>query len=63
MANRLTTYINESVEELKKVAWPTPMETRNYTFLVIIVSLVVAAFLGVIDMIFTYGFKFLSSRF
>jgi len=61
MANRLSGYIKESVEELKKVTWPTATETRNYTLLVIGVSLVVALFLGALDIIFTFGLeKFLS---
>ena len=57
MANKLTNYIKESVEELKKVTWPTAKETRNYTLLVIAVSLVVAFFLGVLDIIFTFGLE------
>ena len=61
MANRLSLYLKESVEELKKVTWPTATETRNYTLLVIGVSLVVAFFLGALDIIFTLGLeKFLS---
>ena len=57
MANRLSGYIKESVEELKKVTWPTATETRNYTLLVIGVSLVVAFFLGALDIMFTYGLE------
>ncbi len=57
MANKLSNYIMESVAELKKVSWPTPKETRNYTLLVIGVSLAVAFFLGALDLVFTYGLE------
>ena len=55
MPNKLTNYIKASIEEMKKVTWPTKKETQNYTFLVIGVSLAVAAFLGALDYIFTIG--------
>jgi preprotein translocase subunit SecE len=53
--NRLTKYIKESVAEMKKVTWPTKKETRNYTVLVIGVSLAMALFLGLLDFIFSWG--------
>ena len=43
--NKLTTYIQESVAEMKKVTWPTRKETYNYTLLVIGISAGVAIFL------------------
>lgn len=49
MANRIFSYFRESREELKKVVWPSWLETRNNTLLVIGISLFVAAFLGVLD--------------
>lgn len=53
MANLLS-YFRESREELKKVAWPTWLETRNNTMLVIGITLFVAAFLGLLDLGFGY---------
>jgi len=55
--SKLTNYIKGSFEEMKKVTWPTKKETRNYTYLVIGVSLAVAAFLGALDYIFTFGLE------
>jgi preprotein translocase subunit SecE len=46
---------------MKKVTWPTKKETRNYTLLVIGISIVVAAFLGALDYIFSKGFEKLIS--
>lgn len=39
--------------EVKKVNWPTRKETLKYTVIVIVVSAVVAAFLGGLDFIFS----------
>lgn len=49
MAFKLSNYIRESRDELRKVVWPTRAETTNHTLLVIGISLAVAAFLGAID--------------
>ena len=57
--NKITKYLKASIEEMKKVAWPTKKETYNYTILVISVSLGVALFLGLLDIIFNYGLQFL----
>ncbi|MFA4834088.1 MAG: preprotein translocase subunit SecE [Patescibacteria group bacterium] len=54
MANRLVDYIKASIEEMKKVTWPTKKETYNYTLLVIGLSLAVAAFLGALDYLFNW---------
>jgi len=54
MANRLFSYFRESREELKKVAWPNRHETRNNTLLVIGISVFVAVFLGLLDLLFSY---------
>ncbi|MFH0923933.1 MAG: preprotein translocase subunit SecE [Candidatus Falkowbacteria bacterium] len=53
--NKLTKYIAGSIEEMKKVTWPTKKETYSYTLLVIGISLAVAVFLGVLDYIFSFG--------
>ena len=62
LANRLQTYIRESIEEMKKVTWPTKKETTNYTIMVIAISLGMAAFLGILDFIFTKLLEYLINR-
>ena len=54
MANKLVNYVKSSIEEMKKVTWPTKKETYNYTLLVIGISLAVAIFLGALDYIFSF---------
>ncbi|MEK7203394.1 MAG: preprotein translocase subunit SecE [Patescibacteria group bacterium] len=60
--NKITNYIQGSIEEMKKVVWPTKKETYNYTVLVICVSLGVAIFLTVLDFIFSQGIKFIINK-
>lgn len=55
--NKLTTYIKESIEEMKKVTWPTKKETYHYTLLIIGISLGIALFLGLLDYIFSLGIQ------
>jgi preprotein translocase subunit SecE len=50
---KVVTFLKEVRLEMKKVNWPTRRETIRYTLIVIGVSLVVAAFLGGWDFIFT----------
>ena len=60
--SKLANYIKGSVEEMKKVTWPTKKETYQYTMLVIGISLVVAAFLGGLDYVFNWGLQFIINR-
>ncbi|MAZ67460.1 preprotein translocase subunit SecE [bacterium] len=53
MANRLIQYVRDTRAELKHVSWPTQKQTVIFTVLVIIISLLVAFFLGAFDYIFT----------
>ncbi len=52
MANKITTFLQEARTELKKVRWPTREQTIQYTLGVIVVSIVVAIFLGTLDYLF-----------
>lgn len=54
---KLIKYIKSSIEELKKVTWPTKQETYNYTWLVIGISIFVAIFLGGLDYLFSFILK------
>ena len=60
--SKLTDYLKGSVEEMKKVTWPTKKEAKNYTLLVIGISLGVAAFLGILDYAFSFGIEKIITR-
>jgi preprotein translocase subunit SecE len=49
---KIVDYIKETKGEMKHVSWPTRKQAIAYTIMVIVVSLFVAAFLGVFDYIF-----------
>jgi len=48
----LVEYIKETKAELRHVSWPTRKQATVLTIAVIILSLLVAAYLGVFDWIF-----------
>ena len=48
---KIITFFKEVRLEIKKVNWPTKQETLRYTLIVIGLSVVVAAYLGIIDLL------------
>lgn len=54
MLFKLKSYIQDSYQEFHRVNWPTRQETIRLVLIVISVSIGVAIFLGVLDMIFVY---------
>jgi preprotein translocase SecE subunit len=48
-------YLKDTRGELRHVAWPTQTQTIVYTALVIALSILVAAYLGFFDYVFTTG--------
>ncbi len=55
----LIDYLRETKGELKHVNWPTQTQTIAFTVLVIVISVVVAYFLGAFD----FGFAYLLETF
>ena len=51
MIERIKTYLAETRTELKKVTWPSRQDLIDSTRVVIIASLIVTVFVGVIDQI------------
>lgn len=49
---RLNQYVHETVQEIKQVSWPTQRQTIEMTMLVIAVSIVLGAYIGILDYIF-----------
>ncbi len=48
----IVNFYKETVGELRKVVWPTWLEARNLTIIVLIVIFVMAAILGSFDWLF-----------
>ncbi|MBI3046398.1 MAG: preprotein translocase subunit SecE [Candidatus Harrisonbacteria bacterium] len=53
MFSKLTSFLQESKQELMRVNWPSREDTTRLTLAVIVISLLVALFLGVLDFIFS----------
>jgi preprotein translocase subunit SecE len=50
------------LEELKKVSWPTKKETIRLTAVVIIISLIIGLYIGIIDVLLAKGLEFLTLK-
>ena len=59
MFERIKTYLLETRAELKKVSWPTKEELKESTRVVIIASVVLTVFTGVIDQILSFFVRFI----
>lgn len=57
MLRGLLDYFQESRAELKRVNWPTKDQVKNYTFLIILLSVLVALFLGGLDLLFSWSLR------
>lgn len=57
-----TTYIKETIAELKLVRWPTRKETINLTVIVIAISVLVGAYVGGLDFVFANLLKSLATQ-
>jgi preprotein translocase subunit SecE len=53
-------YATGVVDELKKVSWPTRQETMQLTFIVIVISLIIGAYIGIIDVLLTMALEALA---
>ena len=52
MFSKLTSFLQESKQELLRVNWPTRQETLRLTGVVVLISILVALFLGLLDAVF-----------
>ncbi len=57
MKEKIITFFQDVVKEMKKVTWPTMDELKESTTVVIVSCLLISAFTYVIDMIITQLFK------
>ena len=53
MFAKLSSFLQESKQELLRVNWPSRQDTIRLTLVVIAMSLLVAFFLGALDFVFT----------
>ncbi len=54
---KITKFLKEVRAELRKVTWPTKDELIGSTIVTIVVSLIVAIFIGIVDRILSIGVR------
>jgi preprotein translocase subunit SecE len=54
MFGKIGSFFGESKQELAKVNWPTRRELADSTLLVIVVTLIIAAFIFVVDLVLSF---------
>ena len=62
MANQIVkaNFASDIIDELKKVSWPTKAETVRLTTIVIIVSLIIGLYVGIIDILLAKGLEIIT---
>jgi preprotein translocase SecE subunit len=53
MIEKIINYVKDSINEIKKVSWLTPKETKKITIEVILFSLLLAIIYGLTDTFFS----------
>lgn len=61
--NKTTNYIKEVIAESKNVTWPTKKQTVFFTISVLVISVLIAYYLGLFDFIFQKGLGYLLNLF
>lgn len=56
-----TGFMTDLVNELNKISWPTKKETIKLTVVVLTISLIVGAYLGIIDILLTKMLEYLTT--
>lgn len=57
MKDKIINFFTDIVKEMKKVSWPKKEELRESTMVVIITSLIFAAFVYLVDKVLSEGLK------
>lgn len=52
---RMALFFRQMVAELRKVIWPTRKELLNYTWVVLVFVVIMGAYIGVLDFVFSRG--------
>ena len=59
---KIKKFLKEVVAELRKVTWPTKDELIGSTIVTIVVSLIVAIFIGIVDRVLTIAVQGIFGR-
>lgn len=51
--SKITEYLENTKTELKHVIWPSRSQTLYYTLIVVLLSVIIAYYLGIFDFLFS----------
>ncbi len=51
MVGKIKDYINDVTKEMKKVSWPTREQLRESTIVVLVTTIIITAFVYVVDLV------------
>ena len=57
--NKVTSFLNEVKVELSKVSWSTRKELVGSTIVVIVITLIMGLFIGLLDLVLSQGLSLL----
>ena len=57
ITSAVTEYIKDVRVEMSKVSWPTRLELRESTLVVIVMVIVISIFIGAVDRALSYAFE------
>ena len=60
--NKTIIYIKEVIAEAHYVTWPTRNQTIFFTVAVLVISIIIAYYLGLLDFLFGQGLKLLLTK-
>lgn len=60
--DKITIYLKEVKSEMSYVTWPSKSQTVFFTIGVLVISVIVAYYLGALDSVFTKGLEWLLNR-
>lgn len=60
-AVKTPTVATDLFNELKKVSWPTKQETTRLTIVVVVISLIIGFYIGIIDSLLASALEFMTT--
>ena len=59
VVKKIEKYLKETMAELRKMSWPSKDELIGSTIVTVVVSLIVAIFIGVVDRVLLFAIQFI----
>ncbi len=53
MKQKIIDFLNGVTKEMKKVTWPTQVELKESTLVVLVSTLIISIFISLVDIVFT----------